>query len=130
MKIAKKIQELLKGLIGSYKEQSPKDPPDKDFVPLCENLAELVQMYDRMQPQLQSQESKDLVDDFNNQIIRSLHISGKCKVLGLEKEFNSRLHVPVPFSLVEDGTPIESVVRIGIAIDDIVLIPAKVKIRE
>ena len=130
MKISKKIQEVLKGLVGSYKEQPPQKFPNKDFVSLCENLAELVQMYDRMAKQMPEGEAKDLAEDFSEQIITTLSLSKDCSPINSDLTFDSRRHTPVPFSLVEDETPIESVVRIGIAIDDVVIIPARVKIKE
>lgn len=130
MKISKKIQEMLKGLVGLNTEQSPKESPDKDYVSLCSHLAELVQMYDLMAKQMPEGETKDLAEDISVQIITTLSLTKGCSPINGDLTFDSRRHIPVPFSLVEDGTPIESIVRMGIAIDNIVLIPAKVQIKE
>lgn len=101
--------------------------PDK-FASLCHKLAELVKMYDLMAKQMPVGEAKDLAEDISEQIITALSLTDGCSPINSDHAFDSRRHTPVPFSMVEDGTPIESVVRKGIAIDGAVLIPAKVKI--
>ena len=87
-------------------------------------------MYDQIAKRMPAGESKDLAEDIAEQIITTLSLTKGCSPIINETSFDSRRHTPVPFSMVEDGTPIESIVRVGIAIDDIVLIPAKVKVKE
>lgn len=101
--------------------------PD-EFVVLCRKLAELVKMYDQMAKQMPDGEAKDLAEDFSEQIITTLSLTKGCSPIINEPLFNSRRHSPVPFSIVEDGTPIQSFLRMGIAIDEQVIIPAKVKL--
>ena len=103
--------------------------PDK-FVTLCHKLAELVKMYDLMAKQMPEGETRDLAEDISDQIITTLSLTKGCSPINSDLTFDSRRHTPVPFSLVENGTPIESILRMGIAIDDQVLIPARVKIKE
>lgn len=98
------------------------------FITLCQKLAELVKMYDQMEKQMPTGEAKDLAEDISAQIITTLSLTKGCTPINNELTFDSRRHTPVPFSLVEEGTPIESILRVGIAIDDMVLIPAKVKV--
>lgn len=105
-------------------------PSPDEFADLCRKLAELVKMYDQMARQMPAGESKDLVEDIAEQIITTLSLTKGCSPIINETSFDSRRHTPVPFSMVEDGTPIGSIVRIGIAINDTVLIPAKVKVKE
>ena len=128
MELQKAICNIFRRLSGPESKQLKRQTPNEEFVKLCEDLAELVLMYDRMQSRLQNPESKDLAKDFCLQIIRFLSLSKECTIIGREPTFDSRLHVPVPFAFVENGTPIDSIVRIGIAIGDYVLIPAKVKV--
>ena len=85
-------------------------------------------MYDQMGKQMPTGEAKDLAEDISAQIITTLSLTKGCTPINNELSFDSRRHTPVPFSLVEEGTPIESILRVGIAIDDMVLIPAKVKV--
>lgn len=101
--------------------------PD-EFVVLCSKLAELVKMYDQMAKQMPAGEAKDLAEDISEQIITTLSLTKGCSPIINEPLFNSRRHTPVPFSMVEDGAPIQSFLRIGIAIDNQVIIPAKVRI--
>lgn len=101
--------------------------PDK-FATLCHKLAELVKMYDLMAKQMPEGETKDLAEDISEQIISTLSLTKGCSPINGDLTFDSRRHIPVPFSLVENGTPIESIVRIGIALGEQVIIPAKVKI--
>ncbi len=97
-----------------------------DFVQLCKKLAETVKMYDQMAKQMPEGETRDLSEDFSEQIITTLSLCDGCSVIANESTFDSRRHMPVPFSMVEDGTPIQSFVRVGIAIGDQVIIPARV----
>lgn len=102
--------------------------PDK-FATLCHKLAELVKMYDLIAKQMPEGETRDLAEDISEQIITTLSLTKGCSPINSDLAFDSRRHTPVPFSLVEDGTPIQSFLRMGITIDDTVLIPAKVKIK-
>ena len=101
--------------------------PD-EFVVLCRKLAELVKMYDQMAKQMPEGEIRDLAEDFSEQIITTLSLCDGCSVIANESTFDSRRHTPVPFSIVDDGTSIQSFVRVGIVIQDQVIIPAIVKI--
>lgn len=99
-----------------------------EFVQLCRKLAEMVKMYDQMAKQMPTGESKDLAEDFSDQIITTLSLCDGCTAIINELTFDAHRHTPVPFSMVEDGTPIQSFVRMGIALGEQVIIPAKVKI--
>ena len=85
-------------------------------------------MYDQMARQMPAGDAKDLAEDLSEQIITTLSLTKGCSPIINEPVFNSRRHTPVPFSMVEDGAPIQFFLRMGIAIEDMVLIPAKVKI--
>ena len=99
-----------------------------DFQQLCRKLAEMVKMYDQMAKQMPAGEAKDLAEDFSDQIITTLSLCDGCTAIINEPTFDAHRHTPVPFSMVEDGTPIQSFLRMGIAINDQVIIPAKIKI--
>lgn len=99
-----------------------------DFGQLCMKLAEMVKMYDQMAKQMPEGETRDLAEDFSEQIITTLSLCNGCSVIANDTTFDSRSHTPVPFSMVENGTPIQSFVRLGIAIGDQVIIPARVKV--
>ena len=108
--------------------QAHTEKPSADFVQLCKKLAEMVKMYDQMAKQMPDGETKDLAEDFSNQVITTLSLCDGCTPINNEPIFDAHRHTPIPFSMVEDGTPIRSFVRMGIAISEQVIIPAKVKI--
>ena len=87
-------------------------------------------MYDLMAKQMPVGEAKDLAEDISEQIITALSLTESCSPINSDLTFDSRRHTSVPFSLVEEGTPIESFLRMGITFDGIVLIPARVTIKE
>lgn len=101
-------------------------PSPDEFADLCRKLAELVKMYDQMAKQMPAGEAKDLAEDISEQIITTLSLTNGCTPIINESVFNSRRHSPVPFFMIEDGTPIQSFVRMGIALGEQAIIPAKV----
>lgn len=132
-KITNLIERLHKLCKCSQKEVANVRPPQAeqssaDFVQLCKKLVEMVKMYDQMAKQMPAGEAKDLAEDFSDQIITTLSLCDGCTAIINEPTFDAHRHVPVPFSIVEDGTPIQSFVRMGIALCEQVIIPAKVKI--
>lgn len=100
---------------------------DGDFFSLCKRLAEMVKQYDMMAKQMPDGEAKDLLEDMSEQIITSMVLGG-CQAITKETSFNALRHKPVPFAIIEDGTPIQSTLRMGVEVNGIVLIPANVKI--
>lgn len=131
-----KMKNILQSAIGrlkafqSHMSEQPlqTNVSSDEFVALCRKLAEMVKMYDQMAKQMPAGETKDLVEDFSEQIITTLSLTKGCTPIINDTSFNSHRHIPIPFSMIEDGTPIQSFLRMGIAIDDQVIILAKVKI--
>lgn len=130
MKLLERIKQLR--WRNRHVEQSTIVPQAEEssaeFEQLCKKLAEMVKMYDQMARQMPAGEAKDLAEDISDQIITTLSLCDGCSAIINEPTFDAHRHTPVPFSMVDDGTPIQSFVRMGIAIDDQVIIPAKVKI--
>lgn len=131
-KMKKLIERLRRYCRGSQEEVKICPPqatePSADFVQLCKKLAEMVKMYDLMAKQMPEGEAKDLAEDLSDQIIATLSLCDGCSSIINEPTFDAHRHVPVPFYMVEDGTSIQSFIRVGIAIGEQVIIPAKVKI--
>lgn len=98
-----------------------------DFVKLCKKLASMVKEYDLMAKQMPDGEAKDLLADMSEQIISSM-VAGGCKAITKETAFDGHRHKPIPFSAVEDGTPILSTERVGVECDGMVLIQALVNV--
>ena len=100
---------------------------DGDFLSLCKRLAEMVKQYDMMAKQMPDGEAKDLLEDMSEQIITSM-ILGGCQAITKETSFNALRHKPVPFAIIEDGTPIQSTLRMGVELNGVILLHALVKL--
>ena len=100
---------------------------DGDFLSLCKRLAEMVKQYDMMAKQMPDGEAKDLLEDMSEQIITSLVLGG-CQAITKETSFNALRHKPVPFAIIEDGTPIQSTLRMGVELNGVILLHALVRI--
>ena len=98
-----------------------------EFLSLCKRLAEMVKQYDMMAKQMLDGEAKDLLADMSEQIISSMVLGG-CQAITKETSFNALRHNPVPFAIIEDGTPIQSTLRMGVELNGVVLIPAIVNL--
>ena len=98
-----------------------------DFLSLCKRLAEMVKQYDMMAKQMPDGEAKDLLEDMSEQIITSLVLGG-CQAITKETSFNALRHKPVPFAIIEDGTPIQSTLRMGVELNGVILLHALVRI--
>ena len=98
-----------------------------EFLSLCKRLAEMVKQYDMMAKQMPDGEAKDLLEDMSEQIISSMVLGG-CQAITKETSFNALRHKLVPFAIIEDGTPIQTTIRIGVEVNGIVLIPAIVNL--
>lgn len=102
-------------------------PTDERFEKLAEQVASLVMHYDAMADKLADEAMKALLADMSNHLINTL-VLGECEPIADDVEFDMSRHIPVPFTIVDQGTPIQSIVRIGVKLNGKVLIPAKVRI--
>ena len=102
-------------------------PTDERFEKLAEQVASLVKHYDAMVDKLVDDNMKALLADMSNHLINTLVLGG-CEPIADDAKFDMSRHIPTPFTIVEQGTPIQSTVRIGVKLNGKVLIPAKVRI--
>ena len=102
-------------------------PTDERFKKLAEQVASLVKHYDAMVDKLVDDNMKALLADMSNHLINTLVLGG-CDPIADDVEFDMSRHIPTPFTHIEQGTPIQSTVRIGVKLNGKVLIPAKVRI--
>ena len=102
-------------------------PTDERFEKLAEQIASLVKHYDAMADKLVDDNMKALLADMSNHLINTLVLGG-CEPIADDAKFDMSRHIPIPFTIVEQGTPIQSTVRIGVKLNGKVLIPAKVRI--
>lgn len=114
--------------LDSQPKHSNNVTASEDFVELCQQSAKLIKMYDMMAKQMPDGETKDAIEDYTNQLILAMLNCSGCKPINHDATFDSRRHTPVPFDMVDDGTPIQSFLRPGITIGEKTIITAKVKI--
>lgn len=100
---------------------------ERSFDKLAEQVASLVKHYDAMATKMSDDNMKALLVDMSSHLINSL-ILGGCEPIADDKEFDINRHMPVPFIIVEDGTSIQSTLRMGVELNGQVLIPAMVRI--
>ena len=96
---------------------------DGSFDKLAEQVASLIKHYDAMATKMSDDNMKALLADMSNHLINSL-ILGGCDPIADDTEFDINRHMPIPFSIVEQGTPIRSVARIGVKLRNKVLVPS------
>ena len=80
-----------------------------------------------MADKLADDNMKALLADMSNHLINTLVLGG-CEPIADDAKFDMSRHIPTPFTIVEQGTPIQYTVRIGVKLNGKVLIPAKVRI--
>ena len=121
------ISEEAEVVVTKMEQVAEPTMSNEEFLSLCKRLAEMVKHYDMMAKQMPDGEAKDLLEDMSEQIISSMVLGG-CNAITKETTFNPLRHRPVPYTMVEDGTPIQSTLRMGVELNGQVLIPALVKL--
>lgn len=98
-----------------------------DFEQLLIRCVELIKQYDIYAQQMPEGELKVLLTDVSFQFINALILSG-CKPIVDDVKFDMLRHVPMPFSVVDNGVNIKKTLRPGIMWDDKVYLAAQVEI--
>lgn len=127
MSIETPIEEEIPIQIPSVVVEPSAPIKEGEFLSLCKRLAEMVKQYDMMAKHMPDGEAKDLLEDMSEQIITSM-ILGGCQAITKETSFNALRHKPVPFAIIEDGTPIQSTLRMGVELNGVILLHALVKL--
>ena len=122
-----KVMPQREEIVPMQVEHTINIPTDERFEKLAEQIASLVKHYDAMANKLADDNMKALLADMSNHLINTLVLGG-CDPIADDVEFDMLRHIPTPFTLVEQGTPIQSTMRIGVKLNGKVLIPAKVRI--
>ena len=114
-------------VVGNEEQVAEPTMSNEEFLSLCKRLAEMVKQYDMMAKQMPDGEAKNLLEDMSEQIITSMVLGG-CQAITKETLFNALRHKPVPFAIIEDGTPIQSTLRMGVELNGVILLHALVRI--
>jgi len=100
---------------------------DVKFNKLAEQVAALVNHYDMLVCQTTDSNAQVLLKDFSQRLINTLIING-CTPISDDTTYDQLRHITQSAEPVPAGTPIKSFIRIGVQLDNKVLIPAIVTI--
>lgn len=96
-------------------------------VRLQKDVISAIEEFDTYLSRIENEDAKELITLFQYRLIESLVASGATPI-DKDIEFDCLRHVPVPFSIVKDGTPIKEILRIGLEYNGNVILKAKVSI--
>lgn len=94
---------------------------------LQKDVISTIEEFDTYLSRIENEDAKELVSLFQYRLIEAMVKSGSTPI-DKEIEFDCLRHVPVPFSIVQDGTPIKEVLRIGLEYNGSVVLKARVKL--
>lgn len=105
---------------------------NKEYVPnskLVKDLIDLITEFDAILRNVADDEVRQIIEMCQYRIMESLLNNGLSPI-DSDAAFDHSLHIPVPYSIVEDGTPIKEFKRIGLRDDSIVYLKAQVVVEE
>ena len=117
-------------------ESVPKDKEvdEKEFVQedldralkLFISFSEIINEFDTYILQTENEETKQIIGLCQYRLIEAM-VSNGATPIDKVIEFDCLRHVPVPFSIVQDGIPIKEILRMGLEYDGRVVLKAKVE---
>lgn len=119
------VESVLKEEAG--KEMSLCLKGNGDILKLFTSLSDLINEFDTYLLQTQNEETKQMIEVFQYRLIESLEANGAIPI-DKDTEFDCLKHVPVPFSIVQDGMPIKEILRIGLKYNGSVILKARVRL--
>ena len=105
---------------------------NKESVPnskLVKDLIDLIAEFDATLRNVADDEVRQILEMCQYRIMESLLNNGLSPI-DSNATFDHLLHIPVPYSIVEDGTPIKEFKRIGLRDDCVVYLKAQVVVDE
>ena len=94
---------------------------------IFQSFVELIDELDALHNRIDDDNSKEIINYCEERIIETIIARGG-KPIEKEDTYNVERHIPVPFQMVDEGTPISELVRKGIEDSEGVLLKALVKI--
>ena len=96
---------------------------------LFSSFADLINEFDTYLLQTQNEETKQMIELCQYRLIESMAANGATPI-DKDTKYNCLRHVPIPFSIVQDGMPITEVLRIGLEYNGRIVLKAKVRINQ
>lgn len=119
------IESVLKD--EDVKEKELEQEDNDRILKLFISFSEIINEFDTYILQTENEETKQIIGLCQYRLIESM-VSNGATPIDKDIEFNCLRHVPVPFSIVQDGTPIKEILRIGLEYNGSVVLKAKVKL--
>lgn len=94
---------------------------------LQKDVISTIEEFDTYLSRIENEDAKELVSLFQHRLIEAMVTNGATPI-DKETEFDCLRHVPVPFSIVRDRTPIKEVLRIGLEYNGSVVLKARVRL--
>lgn len=91
------------------------------------SFSEIINEFDTYILQTENEETKQIIGLCQYRLIEAM-VSNGATPIDKDIEFDCLRHVPVPFSIVQDGMPIKEILRMGLEYDGRVILKAKVGI--
>lgn len=103
----------------------PHNEGTERVVQLQKDVISSIEEFDTYLSRIDNEDAKELITLFQHRLIESLVASGATPI-DKDIEFDCLRHVPVPFSIVQDGMPIKEILRMGLEYNGRVVLKAKV----
>lgn len=119
------LESVLKDEEVNEKELARED--NDRILKLFISFSEIINEFDTYILQTENEETKQIIGLCQYRLIEAM-VSNGATSIDKDIEFDCLRHVPVPFSIVQDGMPIKEILRMGLEYDGRVILKAKVGI--
>lgn len=122
-------------LVVSGKTESPvEEPPpplldNRPFVKLAEECVDMMNEFEGYIERLETREGKMMVELIVKRLQELLERSGLHRIDDETELFSVLRHIPIPIESVSEGTPLNGIIRAGLALENRVLRKAKVNVQ-
>lgn len=94
---------------------------------LIKDLIDLIYEYDAILMNVGNDEIRQIIESFQYRIIEVL-IKNGFTAIESDALFDHSSHMPVPYAIIKDGTPIKGFIRAGLRKEDIIYLKAQVAV--
>lgn len=119
------LESVLKDEEVNEKELARED--NDRIVKLFISFSEIINEFDTYILRTENEETKQIIGLCQYRLIEAM-VSNGATPIDKDVEFDCLRHVPVPFSIVQDGMPIKEILRIGLEYDGKIVLKAKVEL--
>lgn len=107
----------------SLPETDPKIKDDEKLYHFQDNVISIIEEFDSYINRTENDDAKELISLFQHRLIESLAESGLDKI-DSDISFDCIRHIPVPFQIIPEGTPINKIIRAGLSRNGCIVLKA------